>query len=193
MAYLDYTVIPYANPVLEEMQFKTLISNFDDLGQEQRKRKWLYPKRKISLLTKAVTLAQGRTLYQFYIDRWGSWQSFNFFKYELESYEGEYIGTGDGSTVIYNAPFRNATAYTIYLDGVEQTVVTDYVYTQGGGTDGADKIEFVTAPNEGERITCDFTGYLKVHCRFADDNLSFQTFYNKLRNGQIVLQGTLNE
>ena len=44
-----YSSIEYGNPVVEEMQFKTLFSNFDDLGEERRKRKWLYPKRLITL------------------------------------------------------------------------------------------------------------------------------------------------
>jgi len=47
--YPAYSTVEYGNPVIEEMAFKTLFSNYDDLGEERRKRKWLYPKRLITL------------------------------------------------------------------------------------------------------------------------------------------------
>ena len=67
--FTAYSTVGYGNPVIEEMQFKTLFSNFDDLGIERRKRKWLYPKRLITLQYNQLSLTEGRTLFAFYIAR----------------------------------------------------------------------------------------------------------------------------
>jgi len=190
--FTTYSTVPYGTTVIEEMQFKTLFSNFDNLGTERRKRKWLYPKRLITLQYSNITKAEGRTLFDFYIARSGAYDAFTFFKYELESYVGEYVGTGDGTTTTFNLPCKTSSARTLYLDGAEQTVNVDYTYSALGGTDGCDEITMDSAPASGERLTLDFTGYLKIKCRFKDDNLSFETFFNTYRTVGIQLQGLLN-
>jgi len=188
-----YSTVEYGNPVVEEMQFKTLFSNFDDLGEERRKRKWLYPKRLITLQYNNITKANGRTLFNFYIARSGAYDAFTFFKYELETYTGEYVGTGDGSTVVFNLPAKTSATYTLYVDDVEQTAGgTDWTFGALGGADGCDKATFEAAPASGTRITYDFTGYLKIRCRFKEDNMSFETFMNTYRTVGIKLQGLLN-
>jgi len=193
--YPSYETIPYANPVTEEILFKTLFSNFDDLGEERRKKKWMYPKRAISLQYNNINMIQGRTLFQFYLDRHGAYEAFTFFKYEVEIYTGEYISTGDGSTVLFNLPCKNSSARTVYLDGDTQTEGTsahDYIYSALGGTDGCDKVTFNTAPTSGKRITIDFAGKLKIRCRFKEDNMGFDTFMSRLRTVGAELHGVLN-
>ena len=189
--------VPFADPIAEDIQFKTLVSTFDDLGVEKRKQKWLYPKRLISLTYKGISKAQAATLYQFYIARAGSYEAFNFFYPETKStntYVTEYVGTGDGATIVFNLPSRTASAYTLYLDAAAQTAGgTDWTFASQGGADSADKCTFVAAPNDGQRITFTFTGYLKVRCRFEDDKLSFENFHDRLINGGLKLQGLLNE
>ena len=188
-----YSTVEYGNPVIEEMQFKTLFSNFDNQGQERRKRKWLYPKRLITLQYSNISLTNGRTLFDFYIARSGSYDAFTFFKYESEIHTGEYVGTGDASETVMNLPCKTSSSETVYLDGVEQTGGgTHYTLGAGTGTDGADKITWEAAPASGERVTVDFTGYLKIKCRFKDDNMSFSTFMNTYRTVGIQLQGLLN-
>jgi len=192
----SYTDIPYANPVTEEMQHKTLFSNFDNLGEERRKRKWLYPKRNITLQYNYLTLVNGRTLFDFYNDRNGAYEAFTFFKYEVETFTGEYVGTGDGSTVLFNLPCKFSSARTLYSDNTTLTEgptgVGDYSYSALGGTDGCDEITMYVAPTSGKRITLDFSGKLKIRCRFKEDNMSFDTFFNRLRTFGIQLQGLLN-
>ena len=188
----NYLSIKYANPVVEEMQWKTLMSSFDDLGVERRKRKWLYPKRTVTLNYNNITLTDARTIFQFYIDRSGSYEAFTFFKYETETFTGEYIGTGDGSTVLFNLPCKNSTARTVYVNSVAQTETADYTYSALGGTDGCDEITFVVSPTSGHRIVLDFTGNLKVRCRFKEDNMSFETIYNRFRSFGVELSGLLN-
>jgi hypothetical protein len=190
------TSVPYIDPIEEELVQKVLKSNFDDLGEEQRKLKWLYPKRIIRLAYRGISKAEVATLYQFYMDNDGSYGAFNFFydsNKSTNSYVKEYVGTGDDSTVIFNLPCKNSTSRQLYIDNVSQSEGVDWTFTQNGGADNADKCELAAAAASGARITYSFTGYLKVRCRFAEDNLSFQNFYDRLINAELVLQGLLNE
>ena len=331
----DIGSVPYTNPLEETVQYKTLVTRLNDLGEEQRRAKWLYPRRAFSLKYQAISVSQARTLWDFYMQRRGRYEAFNFFYPMTGTYTGEYVGTGDGSTTNFNAPCKSATGVTIYVDGVaqpesgsialtnpgfetgdgtgwswfdeEESATVSYVtekshggnysckivqsgtpsgsclyrdisitgratytmsvwfwaeagnyariclrdqthsqsdyahmegngewqflfvsysfpsdasqgrvilyatynqenntvyyddvqvekslYTVNGGEDGADLISFATAPDDGARITMDFTGYLKVRCRFAEDMLDFQTFYARLVSAGIKLQGLLN-
>jgi hypothetical protein len=185
--------VAYAEPLTEGIQWKTLATQFDDLGVEQRKQKWLYPKRIITLHYRFITKAEARTLWAFYIARKGSYEAFSFFYPVSNTYTTEYVGTGDGTTLVFNLPCKTASSYTLYVDGVAQTAGgTDYTFGALGGADGADKATFVAAPADGARITFSFTGYLKVRARFAEDNMDFETFYDRLINSELKLQGLLN-
>jgi hypothetical protein len=194
----ELSEIVQIEPVNIQIQFKTLVSQFDDLGEKKRKQKWLYPKRHPTIIYKGITKANGRTLWQFYLSRKGSYEAFNYFvgtnSYASNTYEGEYVGTGDGSTTVFNLPAKNSSSYKVYKDGVEQTGGgVDYTFAAGTGADGADKITFTAAPASGTRITYDFTGTLKIRCTFAEDMLDFETFYDRLVNMGIQLEGELNE
>jgi len=181
-------------PEQTRLRWKTLVSNFDDLGYETRKQKWLYPRRNVTIQFKGESKADGRTLWQFYLDRKGAYEAFNYFCGFSNIYEGEYVGTGDASTTIFNLPAKNSSAYTVYKNGVAQSGGgVDYTFSAGGGTDGADKITFTTAPDAGDRITYDFTGTLKIRCRFAEDFLDFETFWDRAVKMGIELAGLLNE
>ena len=187
--------LPLNNPITVEEEFKTLISEFDDLGTELRRQKRLYPRRNATVQCKTITKAQGAVLWAFYLARKGAFEAFNFFLPHSNTYTGEYVGTGDGSTVIWNLPAETATSYTLYLNAAAQTGGgVDYTFGSATGEDGADKITFVVAPNDGYRITFDFTGYLKIRSRFNDDRLSHSLFFDKLVSaGGIKLKGLLND
>jgi len=183
-------------PIIERVRWKTIISSFDELGEEQRKQKWLYPRRDIVLKYPGLTISQAQTLWDFYVARKGSYEAFNLFYDSIgksaETYTGEYVGTGDGSTTVFNLPSKNAASRTLYVDGVAQTEGTNWTFTSGGGTDGADKCEFTSAPSSGQRITFDFTGYLKVRCRFAKDIAEFEHFIYSAKRIGLELRGLLN-
>lgn len=182
------------HPQAEKLEWKTLISQFDDLGEEKRKSKRLYPRRNLNVKYANITKTEARTLWNFFNARKGRYEAFNFFLPHSNTYTGEYVGTGDGSTVIFNLPSKQASGYTLYVNGVAKTGGgVDYTFSSQGGADGADKVTFTTAPADGERITFDFTGYLKVRCRFAEDKLDFETFYDRLVNMGIKLKGLLNQ
>lgn len=177
------------------LRFKTLVSQFDEVGAEQRKQKWLYPRRDVRVLNyKHKSKADARTLWQFYLDRKGPFEAFNLFLALSNTYEGEYVGIGDGSTTVFNLPAKSSSSYTVYKNGVEQTGSgVDYTFGEGGGTDGADKITFTAAPASGDKVTYDFTGKLKIRCVFAEDYLDYETFYDRFVTLGIALRGQLNK
>ena len=193
--------IGFANPIQVSIRWKTLVSRFDELGREQRRQKWLYPRRDIVVKYNYISKQQAETLWEFYLARKGTLEAFNFFMPEPNStyptYTGEYVATGDGSTTVFNLPCKNSLNRTLYIDGVAQTEGVNYNFTAGGGEDGADRIDFsdsgMTPPASGSRITLDFQGILKVRCRFAEDLFTFENFYDRLVTVGIELKGLLND
>lgn len=192
VAFPDLLIVGPRNPLEQEMEFQTLVSQFES-GQETRKQKQLYARRQLNLQYRNISKSDARTLWHFFQARQGKFGAFNlFFPFENE-YVGEYVGTGDGSQTNWNAPSKGAYLVSVYLDGDEQVGGgTDYTFTQEGGADGADLIEFVFAPSVGAQITMDFTGYLKICARFDEDLMEWQTFHNKLVTTGLKIKGLLN-
>jgi hypothetical protein len=171
MAVFPSSTVEYINPVRTDLQFKTLVTNFDDEGQEQRKQKWTYPKRSIHL-----------------------YEAFAFFEStgigDNYTYTQEYVGTGDSTTTVYNVPAIDSSgSHTMYLDG---TSTTGYTMSYGGGSDGEDKATFDTAPATSAIITYSFTGRLRLRCRFAQDKMTYDNFYDSLIDSGLSLQGLIN-
>jgi len=139
------------NPFSESIEFRTLGSEYEG-GESVTKQKWLFPKRSFPLKYKNITTANARTLWQFFMGRKGKHLPFNVFLPWASPYTGEYVGTGTGTTAIYNLPSMLASGYTVYVGGAEQTGGgVDYTFTAAGGEDGADKITFTTPPAAGRR------------------------------------------
>ncbi len=183
--------------VVELVAGKTLISNFNDLGEEKRRSKWIYPRRNVQIQFRGVQIqdagASAKVLTDFYQARKGSFEAFNFFYPFTNTYEGEYVGTGDSATLGFNLPSKAGESFTVYVDSVAQADGSDYDFSGEVGTDGADRINFQIAPVSGERITYDFTGTLKIRARFMEDGLSYVDFFNQLIITGVNLKGLLNE
>lgn len=199
----EWTDIQFDFPMDIEFETKTLMSNFDGMGKEKRRRKFLFPRRNVKLTysDRFLTRAQVRTLWQFYLDRGGAYEAFSFFVTAppasaaasgLNTFEGEYIGVGDGVTTDFTLPGRSVQNELVYHDNVEY-IPSDYTIIPTGGADGADKITFVAAPAAGLVLTIDFTGVLRLRCRFMEDNLSYQDFYNIVARTGLELKGLLND
>jgi len=188
----EYSTLGFANPLGIEIVTKTLVSQFEDLGDEKRKQKKLYPTRNISLSYKNLSRTEGAIIWKFFIARGGSYESFNFFLNYADIYVGEYVSTGNASDTVYNLPSKTSSLRTIYLNGVAQGTPADYTIGSGSGEDGADNITFVAAPGLGVRITYDFTGLLKIRCRFMEDSHSFEQIYNRLISSGVLLKWLLN-
>ena len=179
------------NPIVETIRFKTMKSNFDRFGEEQRKQKWLYHRRDIKITCPYVTKTEAELLFQFYIDRGGSYGAF-YFNWPIAretpySFVKEYVGTGDGSETIFQLPSRYASSYTLYVDGTP----TGFTFAGLGGSDGQDKCTLGAAASDGAAITFSFTGYLSSRFIFKDDNLTLEHFYDKLVNSGVELEGVL--
>ena len=184
--------VDYQTPFVVSLRYKTLVTAFDELGREQRKRKWIYPRRDITIRFRNIKFADMKTLWQFYMARSGPYEAFNIFLPYSDVYTGEFVGEGDGSTTIFNLPAKTSSSYTVYVEGSEMTEDVDYTFSALGGTDGADKITFTSAPTNGFIVTYDFTGYLKVHCRFNDDLFDMEQLYQAIANMGVRLRGLLN-
>ena len=199
--YPDLSTSAYSYPLGVSINYKTLITSFDTSqgAHEQRKRKWLYPKRDVTLRYEYISESAARELYQFFIERSGSYDVFSFFFPESDQYVKEYVGTGDGSTKTFDLPTKNTTYRTVYVNSVEQdeaadsTSTGDFYIIENNGTDGCDQIKFFVAPNDGHRIEISFTGILKIRCRFNEDVMSYNMFINKLKSMGIQLKGLLND
>jgi len=192
--YTAYATVEWANPVGVRTSFKTIITDFGEFGGEQRKRKRLYPLRSVTLSYAWMTLADIQVLWEAFVASAGRYGSFSFFLATATpaTFTREYVGIGDGTTTLFNLPFKSGTAISIYVNGALQTVTTDYTIGAGTGADGADLLTMVIAPADGYHITATFTGILKIRCRYDSDDLDFETFYDRLANHGITLQGLLN-
>lgn len=183
-------------------QQKVLSSNFDDLGKIQVKRKWLYKRRNLNLNYSKIIDTQFRTLMQFWSDRSGAYNIFTFIfpPTYSDTYESEYVGTGDDSNTVFNLPTKNTSSRTIYVDGSNQTEAPDatsagnFYVIEDGGQDGVDSCIFFTAPTSGQRITIDFVGQLAVRTRFMEGGIQYDRTKRgaaELNNVSVSFRGTL--
>ena len=185
--------VSLAYPIIIEPVWDTLI-HMTDSGAEQRRQKSLYPRFDVKLRLSGVDTSDAQTIWDFYMARKGAFESFYFFDPTPDmgvatEYDDLYIGAGDGSTEIFDIPGKSTSSQVIYVDGVTQTLTTDYVILTGGGSGSADRVDFVTAPSLAQSISCDFTGKLRIKCRFAEDRLSKELFVRLLYNFGIELKG----
>jgi len=172
-----------------KVRWNTTISSFDS-GKEQRRQKNLYPKYDVSLTYPVLTAANMQILWSFYQSKKGTYEPFYFYSLESTTWEGCYIGIGDGVTTTFDIPGRSTSNVIIYQDGVELRS-EEYTLYIGGGAASADRVTFATAPAENDLLTCDFTGYLRIRCRFQEE-LSRSAFTAALYKTGIKLKGLAN-
>ena len=191
----EFEEVGYAQPSTIQHQFKTLTSSFNDQGKEKRRRKWLFPKRFVTVQYQNITKDESRTLWQFFLDRSGSYQPFSYYNKDVDEYTKEYVGTGDDVTTVYSLPSKEASAYDFYKDDNLLIETVDYEFfsstSPSAGVDGSDSVIFVVTPEEGERLSYSFNGKLRIVCRFKEDNINFQTFHKQLVGVGVELQGLL--
>lgn len=183
-------------------QQKVSISNFNNLGVEQRKLNWQYPVRTLEITYNNRSESELQTLLNFEINQDGEYQLFTFIypSWKSNTYSNEFVGVGDGSTVAYNLPSLNSTSRTVTVGGNTQTEADDatssgdFYIVEGDGVDGVDLLTFFDPPNTGEIIKFTFTGRLAIRCRF-DGKIRYNTsrvignvVYNNI---SVKLQGRL--
>jgi len=171
----------------------TLIHTADS-GAEQRRQKSLYPRFDVKFSLYGLSYSDAQTIWDFYMARKGAFEPFYWFDPSpdmgaVTSYDDLLVGTGDDETEVFDLPGKSTSSQVIYVDGVTQTLTTDYVILTGGGSGSADRVDFVTAPATTDTISCDFAGKLRVYCRFAQDKLSKDLFIRLLYQFGIELKG----
>jgi len=178
-----------SSPLEIESRYRTVITQFDT-GIEFRRRKWRFPRRSVTLKFPYITQEETETLWNFYVARKGSYESFYWFDYLKQNWIDEFVGRGDGTVVTFDLPGKeiDETTLKVYIDGVEQQVGTaGYTFSAGTGVNGEDQIVFSTAPSLGSLITCDFNGRLRLKVRFKDDILTKYRFTNIIQSIGITL------
>jgi len=175
-------------PLIVSPRFSTLIKTSDS-GKEQRNYKSTYAKYDVLVQYSELDYSDVQTLWDFYIARKGAYEAFYIYDLSLLAgtyfnHSGLYVGTGDGAEDVWDIPGRSTSSQTVYLDGISKSSPSDYSILTGGGTAGSDRIDFVAAPSEGEIITVDFTGFLRIRARFTKDSMSRELFeYNLYKIG----------
>jgi hypothetical protein len=187
----EYPSSPRPNyPLVITPVFQTLVSEVDT-GQEQRKRMKTFPTFDIALQYSRVRIADFQTIWNFYIARKGAYEAFDFFTCpRVEDWEGLYVGVADGSLCTFDLPGKTTSDHTIYQKTAEIDAA-DYTILVGGGRSSADRVVFDTAPDQGKVITADFTGYMRVYCRFKEDRLNREMFQLSAVRSGIELKGLL--
>ena len=180
-------------PLTISQRWKTIVTGMDS-GYEERTAKWLFSKYDVNVNYDTLSATEAQTLWNFYSARKGSYEAFYIYDLSLialitKAHVDQYIGTGDGTTEVFDIPGRSTSSQTIYADSVEQTLTTDYVILVGGGTSSSDRVDFVTPPDTGTIITADFSGYLRMRVRFAQDNMSYELFTTTLFKTGLEMKG----
>lgn len=179
----DYIVTP---------QFKTLKLGPTDGDFIQRRRKRTTPLYRFTLKYDRLLATEEKTLYDFYLSRYGAWEAFAFFDFDTIAYTGVSLGTGTGAATQFQMKARNTTGTTIYVDAIAKALGTDYTIGSGTGTDGQDKVTFTVAPGNGLAVTADYTGQkYSANCTFEADNMDMAMFqYNLYRTGLVIIEVT---
>lgn len=183
MAYYPETPAPQEYEITPV--YSTLVTEMGS-GNEQRKKRWSYPKYNAAIRydREELDIDDMQILWDFYMARKGAYEGFYFFDHYVNMlHYGQYVGTGDDETVIFNIPGRSTFAtpasrslYITALNGTKDEVISGITWGDGTGEGSCDQVTFDTAPAEGEIITIDFKGYLRFYCRFERDDMSRSTF-----------------
>lgn len=165
-------------PLSLSTEWKTRKTDFETGAKEQRRQVWTFPRRSLDLKFTPLTQAKLDTLWNFFNQQKGSFEPFWYFlptknsDGAWHSYTGEYVGKGNGSSVIFELPGRSTTSQTAYVNGA----VTAGTVLGGSGDAGVDRIQFAAAPANGATITVNFTGQLRLRSRFGEDKMTRELF-----------------
>ena len=191
MAKYPTTPIPSYEHVTQA-RYKTVISIFDD-GNEQRRQKWTAPQYDVTLQYNAIRTTAMTTLWNFFEARKGAYEAFHYYIGEAwsekQTVTGAYIAVADGSATAFTLPCKNSCAVTVYQNGsaLGSSIITVNTTV---GTDDSDTLSLTgLTPSSGDVLTCDFTGYQKVRCRFKNDTLSRTLWERDIYKLVIELKG----
>lgn len=184
----QFPTVPAPNyPYDLVINWKTIITAFDS-AVEQRRQKQTYAKYDVDLNYDILTEVEFQTLWNFYVARKGALETFYFYTFTATDWIGLYCRTGDGTTVTFDIPGKSTSAHVIYNNGLVVSSL-DYTILYGGGTEGSDRVTFTAAPVKNAIITCDFTGFMRIRCRFEEDKMTKTGFEVALYKTGLKLKG----
>lgn len=182
----QYPVTPFPQlPYILEPQWNTIISRAD-AGNEQRKQKATYARYNVTLTYNALTQTNIDLLYAFYMARKGSYEAFHFYTLDSYTWTDLWVGLGDGIETTFDIPGQSTSSQIMYLNGLS---TIEFSAVSGGGDSDSDRVIFNVAPAAGTIITCTFTGYMRIRCRFDSDNMSREAFMGALYKTGLKLKG----
>jgi len=173
-------------PVKVSSQWKTLVSDFET-GKEQRRRRWAFPRRSVTLSYVNVSLSEMDLLWKFYNARKGDFDPFHFVVPYKDYWYAEYLAHGDGTNRYCDLCSLETTkaSVVVYVNGV----LSSFTFYSGGGQNGSDRVRLAVAPAAGSVVTADFYGKLRLTSRFAEAELSKEVFTGLLfKTGLQILQ-----
>lgn len=186
MALFPETVIASEGSYKIIPEFKTIITDMES-GTEQRRQKWFFPKYNVELGFGMLTESEMQEVWNFFIARRGAAEAFYFYTYEETlSWTNLYLGVGNGASVIFDLPGKSTSLRTVYVDGISNEALT---FLTGGGTEYADRVQFDTPPEAGTILSCDFTGKMRIRCRFEEDKFSRENLFYTLTKASVKLKG----
>lgn len=184
----EYPALPRPiDPVSITPTWKTIIKDADS-SKEQRRQKWSFPKYDVQIRYGTINPRSAmQIIWDFYMARKGAAEAFSYFPRYTGAHKAQYVGYGDGATVILDLPGKSTSSQAIYIDGALQGA--GYSILTGGGGEDSDRVQFDAPPAVGELLTCDFTGYLRIRCRFAEDKMTEDHFFRTCFTTGIKLKG----
>jgi len=140
-----------AFPIEAQAESKEYITSFQ-LGQEQRRQIWTFPKRHINLQYPPLSPANMDVLWNFFRTVNGRKDTFWFFWPYSDAYTGEWVGRGDGSVRLFDLPSKETIEgnLVVYIGGVEPSNI-DWI-------------------NNGTFETGDFTGWTQNSSAINSDS-----------------------
>jgi hypothetical protein len=151
---------------------------------------WPYPQMTVNLTwpKRVLPSTDYVALYDFFIAMRGKATAFTFFDFNQWKsspvgiqWNHVYTCVRDGIATVYDLPGKNMTSIAVYDNATLLTLTTDYTVSAGTGTDGRDKITFVTTGTVGHTVTVSFVGRRAMKAHFIADEMPFDTFYASLQ------------
>lgn len=147
-------------------------------GIEQRRALSAFPRHKVRVKWERDMNAATRvnTLWDFYRQTRGALLPFVYFDFDdARTWTEVYVGTGNGSALVFDLPMLNGSSVTVKVNGTTKTPTTHYTIAAGAGANGRDKLTFTAgnAPASGALVTVTFTGRRSFAMRIASEALSY--------------------
>ena len=180
-------------PLVVRARWDNIISPTES-GPRQARARRLYALYDVTAQYQALSISELQTLYDFWMARKGDFEPFYVFDLSLlagvvTGHDGLYVGTKDGSTTTYDLPGRSTTSLVMYNNGSTMTLTTDYTVSIGTGEGSADQITLTAAGTAGDVLTCDFNGYARYYCRFADNAIERALYQTDRFNLSVPMVG----